>query len=201
YNVELSCENLAVGETLTGGNTTSGSTVGTSARGTSARVATLAHSIAANTSKTYELRLTNTAASGNTPRVHIYVNSGARSYVVGAVQADENYTVGTPGTADKAITVGAWAHRPSWKNYLNNNYAFPSETIGTIASFSSLGPRIDGGQKPDITAPGAATISLRATGVAAQDFFIIDNDGLNLNGSGPANYYLQQGTSMASPHA
>ena len=33
------------------------------------------------------------------------------------------------------------------------------------------------------------------------DAFIIDNDGLNLNGSGPANYYIKTGTSMACPYA
>ena len=72
-----------------------------------------------------------------------------------------------------------------------------------MAYFSSPGPRIDEVQKPDLAAPGAATISLRdsGSGLANSDPDIIDNDGLNLNGSGPANYYVAQGTSMATPFA
>ncbi|QDY78706.1 S8 family peptidase [Streptomyces qinzhouensis] len=57
------------------------------------------------------------------------------------------YTVGTPGTATGALTVGA----------VDDN--------DEIAFFSSRGPRFgDGGIKPDVTAPGVAVTAAAATG-------------------------------------
>ncbi|QGN48638.1 S8 family serine peptidase [Micromonospora sp. WMMC415] len=53
-------------------------------------------------------------------------------------------TVGTPGTADAALTVGA----------VDGNDA--------LADFSSQGPRTDGGLKPEITAPGVDILAARS---------------------------------------
>lgn len=52
-------------------------------------------------------------------------------------------TIGSPGNAKNVVTVGALGHGNST----------------TIAGFSSRGPTDDGRTKPDITAPGVATIS------------------------------------------
>ncbi|GAG13450.1 unnamed protein product, partial [marine sediment metagenome] len=77
----------------------------------------------------------------------------------------------------------------------------------TMTSFSSRGPRVDSGapQKPNIVAPGSAIISARDQDVylwpGGANAYFIDNDGLNLDGSGPADYYVMQGTSMACPIA
>jgi len=80
--------------------------------------------------------------------------------------------------------------------------------VNTVTSFSSRGPRVDSNipLKPNIVAPGSTIISCRDTDVYAwpspiYDPFIIDNDGLNLDGSGPADYFVMRGTSMASPMA
>lgn len=52
-------------------------------------------------------------------------------------------SIGSPGNAKNAVTVGATAHAG-----------------GTgVASFSSRGPTADGRRKPDVMAPGSATIS------------------------------------------
>jgi len=63
---------------------------------------------------------------------------------------------------------------------------------------------VDGGLKPNIVAPGAYIISCRDDDVypwpGSWDNFIIDNDGVDLDGSGPADYFVMQGTSMACPH-
>ncbi|MBE7560460.1 S8 family serine peptidase [bacterium] len=56
-------------------------------------------------------------------------------------------------------------------------------------------------RKLEIAAPVSATISTRDAALATTNALIIDNDGLNLNGSGPAQYYVMQGTSMACPMA
>ena len=155
--------------------------------------------IAAGASKTYSLTLQNTAGAGTTPLVHCYRWGGKGVFS----SPDASYTVGHPAVADSAIAVGAWTQRKSWTDYQGNGWQYSDLTVGTLAPFSSLGPRLDGVRKPDIVAPGAATISARdsVSGLAATAAFIIDNDGLNLNGSGPANYYVMRGTSMACPMA
>ena len=69
-----------------------------------------------------------------------------------------------------------------------------------IAPYSSRGPRVDGLQKPNITAPGSAIISVRDTDVLTSvNSYWIDNDGTT--GAGSANYYVMTGTSMACPIA
>ncbi|MFI5841821.1 S8 family peptidase [Catenuloplanes sp. NPDC051500] len=79
-------------------------------------------------------------------------------------------TVGSPGTAAAALTVGAVARDD------------------TMASFSSRGPRAgDLGLKPEITAPGVAIVAARAAGTA-------------MDSPVDANYTAASGTSMATPH-
>ncbi|MER5554645.1 S8 family serine peptidase [Streptomyces sp. NPDC002793] len=64
----------------------------------------------------------------------------------------ERGTVGSPGSADAALTVGA------------------VDDDDLIAGFSGVGPRIgDGAVKPDITAPGVAITAAAAAGVQGQN--------------------------------
>ncbi|SEF24458.1 Serine protease, subtilisin family [Amycolatopsis pretoriensis] len=80
------------------------------------------------------------------------------------------YTVGSPGTAEAALTVGAVGRDES------------------LASFSSRGPRLgDNAVKPDITAPGVGIVAARAAGTAMGD--VVDD-----------HYTAASGTSMATPH-
>ncbi|MER6959525.1 S8 family serine peptidase [Streptomyces sp. NPDC000618] len=81
-------------------------------------------------------------------------------------------TVGTPGIADSALTVGA------------------VDKSDKLASFSSRGPRLgDSAVKPEITAPGVAITAARAAGTT-------------MAGSTPVDDYYStaSGTSMATPH-
>ncbi|MFC0844803.1 S8 family serine peptidase [Streptomyces noboritoensis] len=84
-------------------------------------------------------------------------------------------TLGSPGSADAALTVGA------------------VDRDDKLAPFSSIGPRTgDGAVKPDVTAPGVAIAAAAAAGSA------IDTDPTTPH---PAPGYLQiDGTSMATPH-
>ncbi|MGW2301305.1 S8 family peptidase [Streptomyces sp. NPDC001809] len=84
-------------------------------------------------------------------------------------------TVGSPGSADAALTVGA------------------VDRDDRLAPFSSTGPRVgDGAVKPDVTAPGVAITAAAAAGSA------IDTSPGTPH---PAPGYLQlDGTSMATPH-
>ncbi len=194
-HVTLTCSNLGVGESLNLIATQ------TSSRGTDARQYSLTPNIAAGAQKSYNFNLSNNAPGGGAPLVHLYAqNNGTFN------TADPNFTIGSPAVADGAIAVGAWVHRGSWVDFTGSSQSFAAETANTRATFSSLGPRIDGRLKPDVLAPGSATISLLSTNNGSlinptPNTSIIDNDGLNLNGSGPARYAILQGTSMACPMA
>ncbi|GAA2446861.1 S8 family serine peptidase [Streptomyces glaucus] len=81
-------------------------------------------------------------------------------------------TVGSPGSAAAALTVGAVDDRDG------------------LADFSSRGPGLDGAIKPDVTAPGVDITAASAEGgVLAQEV-----------GEKPAGYLTISGTSMATPH-
>lgn len=189
-NITLNLTNADVGETFTEEYSSM------SLRGTEAKRYVLTPDVAAGTSKTYQLTLTNTAGAGATPLVHCYIVSGDATFD----SPDPNYTVGNPALADSAIAVGAWTTRTGWTDWQGQGWVYnPPFAINTLAPFSSLGPRVDGTIKPDIVAPGAAIISCRDA-LSPGDQRRIDNDGFN-DGNGPADYYVQQGTSMACPIA
>ena len=196
-NVSLVCTNLKTTgpgrESLT---LLSGST---SVRGTESREYQLNPVIAAGGQKTYWFRLQNSAGAGAAVLVHLYRTSGAGTFDT----PDSAFTVGHPAVADGAIAVGAWTQRRSWIDAWGSSHYYPDLTVNTLAPFSSRGPRIDGLRKPDLVAPGAATISARESvpGLAVNTALVIDNDGLNLDGSGSADYYVMRGTSMACPMA
>ncbi|MFI1223479.1 MULTISPECIES: S8 family peptidase [unclassified Streptomyces] len=86
---------------------------------------------------------------------------------------DGESTIGTPGAADGALTVGA----------VDDNDA--------MADFSSRGPRVgDGAIKPDVTAPGVDITAASAPGNAIAEEY----------GENPPGYMTISGTSMATPH-
>ncbi|QFZ24116.1 peptidase S8 [Saccharothrix syringae] len=91
-------------------------------------------------------------------------------FVVAAGNSGSPGTIGSPGSADAALTVGAVDRQDG------------------IAPFSSRGPRLgDGGPKPDITAPGVDIVAAKAAeGVLGDPV----DDG----------HVAMSGTSMATPH-
>ncbi|WP_234381868.1 S8 family peptidase [Streptomyces dysideae] len=83
-------------------------------------------------------------------------------------------SVGSPGSADAALTVGA------------------VDDKDVLAPFSSTGPRFgDGAIKPDVTAPGVDITAASAKGSLIEQEV----------GENPAGYLSISGTSMATPHA
>lgn len=77
------------------------------------------------------------------------------------LNGDVNNTVAMPGTSNEAITVGAYVTKTSWPALNGNQYLYvDDDEFGQIANFSSHGPTRDGRLKPEITAPGKATVSL-----------------------------------------
>ncbi|MFG2500237.1 S8 family serine peptidase [Streptomyces sp. NPDC048441] len=82
-------------------------------------------------------------------------------------------SVGSPGSADAALTVGA------------------VDDDDKLAEFSSQGPRVgDGAIKPDVTAPGVDITAAAAPGS------VIEKE----VGQKPEGYLTISGTSMATPH-
>ncbi|MGW7085551.1 S8 family peptidase [Streptomyces sp. NPDC054871] len=94
-------------------------------------------------------------------------------FAIAAGNDGEPGSVGSPGSADAALTVGA------------------VDDGDKLANFSSQGPRVgDGAIKPDVTAPG---VDITA---AAADGSVIDQE----VGQEPEGYLTISGTSMATPH-
>lgn len=83
-------------------------------------------------------------------------------------------SVGLPGVADAAVTVGAYISPATWRN--DYGLTVPEEGLWY---FSSQGPRDDGVLKPNVVAPGTARAPI--PGFAGS-------------------YAVFQGTSMAAPH-
>jgi len=75
-------------------------------------------------------------------------------------------TIGSPGTAETAITVAAAAHPVNTRVFWDINYGKPgigyqlfTSDIPQIYAFSSRGPTSDGRDKPDIAATGMFVLS------------------------------------------
>lgn len=101
------------------------------------------------------------------------VAAGKVVVVAAGNSGDDPTTVGSPGAAAGAITVGAvaeWSAQPAASNHSDGIY---------LAPFSSRGPTLDGRTKPDVTSPGVSITSADA-GTAA-------------------GYVTFSGTSMATP--
>lgn len=123
---------------------------------------------------------------------------------------DESITIGEPADANSVITAADYATRLSWtdKNYVQHtacDYTPCTNGLlqtGNIAAHSSVGPTIDGRQKPDIAAPGVLIISSLSgdatlcKGNASDDASCIDPMFITPDGRN----YVATGTSMSSPH-
>ncbi|MFI1863760.1 S8 family serine peptidase [Streptomyces jumonjinensis] len=96
-------------------------------------------------------------------------------------------TIGDPGVAEKAISVGASITKETWAS----NYGSGVTKKNAMMPFSSRGPREDGGFTPTITGPGASintTQTWQAGGPVAESGYAL-----------PPGYTMMQGTSMSSP--
>ncbi|WP_335934707.1 S8 family serine peptidase [Streptomyces sp. PTD5-9] len=117
--------------------------------------------------------LSGAATDGTDPLSQAVDNLSAEHgtlFVAAAGNQGSPGTVGTPGAADAALTVGA------------------VERDDTLAALSSQGPRLgDHAVKPDLTAPGIGIVAARATGTDGDE--PVDD-----------HYTALSGTSMAAPH-
>ncbi|MFE2543040.1 S8 family serine peptidase [Actinacidiphila glaucinigra] len=97
--------------------------------------------------------------------------TGALFVIAAGNSGPAPYTVGAPGAADAALTVGA--------------VQGPGKGVDQLAPFSSRGPRVgDNAVKPDLTGPGVDVL-------AARSQYAPEGEGA---------YQTMSGTSMATPH-
>ncbi len=112
---------------------------------------------------------------------------------VSLTNGDANETVSMPGTSAGAITAAAYVTKWSWPVYTNLQYVYNgTDRTGNIATFSAVGPTRDGRTKPDIAAPGQGIASALST--------FSDTTGLASIIYPGQKHFVDQGTSMATPH-
>ncbi len=101
---------------------------------------------------------------------------------------DNKYGITSPADAFNIISVGAYTNRENWTNIDNKKFG-ADQPIGSLASFSSLGPTYDHRTKPDITAPGKIMISSVPTQLSYPNDQLVD--------ASPR--AMKSGTSFSSP--
>ena len=137
-----------------------------------------------------------TAASGKPYHLWIYTSEHGNASAYGQVGFDNAYLVGTPGSAKRVITVGAFVSRHCWptvdRSSPTGQYCWAArEQLGDIAVFSSGGPTRDGRLKPEIAAPGRTIVSALSRHANDAPIQLIAPDSVHV---------AFQGTSMAAPH-
>lgn len=128
------------------------------------------------------------AASGRP--YHLWITGSSMTTVRGQAGFDNAYTVTTPGTAKRALTVGAYVTRLCWPTALGTVCYVEQEQRGDIARFSGTGPTRDGRLKPEIAAPGLGIVSALSRHGTRQSNRIVPG----------GTHAVLEGTSMAAPH-
>ena len=133
-----------------------------------------------------------------------FIDTTSGSGFVGAqdvgVTADHRMTIGYPADSEQVLAVGATVTRIEWTS-VYGNYWNSGETLGDLASFSSVGPGRNPdttGLLPDIAAPGSWIASALNVNSPADTEICLDDIIDGLIGE-PNGFVMSQGTSMASP--
>ena len=147
----------------------------------------------AATTPTVSTAWTVTVTAGSVPQGGTFDIWLAASSMGAEFTSGNSFTklVGMPGTAESAITVGAYVTKWTWSS-LAGSVSYPgTDRTNNFSTFSSMGPTRDGRQKPDISAPGQAIAAARSSSASFSNSFLVAPSG---------KYVIEQGTSMASPH-
>jgi subtilisin family serine protease len=128
---------------------------------------------------------------GNNARATLYnriIADGVQLVISAGNSGNNLNTVGDPSVATDVVSVGATISDETWAANYGSKVSFDGIRPMT---FSSGGPREDGGFKPNVTAPGSA-ISTIPTWLPGNP---VPEAGYGL----PAGYAMLNGTSMAAP--
>ena len=101
------------------------------------------------------------------------------------------------GTGNKILSVGAYVTSNTYTELGSLQTKMTNEQLGALATFSSIGPTIDGRMKPDVIAPGTFIVSAVNSYDSYKSSYptasaVIWNEKTY-------NYSYMQGTSMAAP--
>jgi len=105
------------------------------------------------------------------------------------IEGDGYKTIITPSSASKVVAVGSYVTKSEWIDS-ENRIRTEDLTIGKISVFSSFGPLLNGGLKPEISAPGEMVVAAFSPDAWEE----------------PRSIYLDKthvtwrGTSMSAPH-
>jgi subtilisin family serine protease len=103
------------------------------------------------------------------------------------------YSVGMPGTEERAIVVGSLVSRTSFP-VAGGTLTAQALSVGQLSSFSSRGPTRYGALKPDVAAPGQYVTAALASNS------VLETDPAYVGRHHPSHRYITiQGTSMATP--
>ena len=118
------------------------------------------------------------------------VDAGAVVVVAAGNEGDGPSTIGSPGAADKVITVGAAA---DWSGDPSDPDEAVWASLGVYpAPFSSRGPALDGDIKPDILGPGVTIAAALGDyqGIYAMLFGCVNDCYIELSGTSMATPYV-----------
>lgn len=157
-------------------------------------------SSAVPTAGNWRIEVTN--ASGTAAEVDLWIGQNTLVGPSGSVEVgftgdalEFAELVGSPASSNSSIAVGAYVTKRRWMASTGQTLGYvglTDEDLGSIADFSSMGPRRDGALKPEITAPGmgiASAVSFDANPTGDPQRLL--TDGIHT---------INQGTSMACPH-
>ena len=141
-----------------------------------------------------------------TPRsagtIHAWTDAGYTTFETevpeGWIPGDKEHTLcEIGGTGKKIISVGAYVSSNTYTELGSSQIKHTGEEVGTLATFSSVGPTVDGRMKPEVIAPGTFIVSA----VNSYDSYRTSYPtASSVLWEGNSFYYsYMQGTSMAAP--
>lgn len=140
--------------------------------------------------------------SGQSDRYDVWLadsSDDVQARLTGHLDADTS--IGTPATAQQAISVGSVLSRTSWVRSDGKTVRRTGD-LGAGSFFTSAGPTADGRFAPDVAAPGefiAAALSQAALPTLDGSAFHVTGD-VNYLWADDGVHGLLRGTSQAAPH-
>jgi subtilisin family serine protease len=133
------------------------------------------------------------SGTGATVDLWIYETAFGPTDLPGTVVgATADYSVASPGTADKPITVGGYVTKWQWTSAAGLVGYVGTDRTGDYALFTSWGPTRDGRTKPEFAAPGQGIMSATSLDMTTAPASNTQDPDLV--------HHISQGTSQAAPH-
>jgi subtilisin family serine protease len=136
---------------------------------------------------TWRLRLRGVEVNHGQVDVWALDNSEHLNVLFVGRSVQDTIKIGSPGAAMSAITVAAYTTKTRWSDAKGNLQEVGLD-LEEVSDFSSEGPLRNGGQKPDLVAPGAMIVSALSADSQVPPAYSV-----------APGYRVDAGTSMAAP--